>query len=160
VVMSEAKSEEKGGGGEQWDEGKEQGEGKDGVVDDEAEAKGERDDRVEIDQATLLDPFMPGDNFDEEGNPRSFSFEPGSLPLKATEFTVSRLEEVGSPEVYLLQHARPHAPTPPRTLVRRSGHRRRVSARGHVHSPGVRGACGGRATTGANGEGVHGHPRF
>ena len=51
--MSEAKSEEKGGDGEQWGEGKEQGEGKDGVVDDEAEAKGERDDRVEIDQATV-----------------------------------------------------------------------------------------------------------
>lgn len=49
VVMSEAKSEEKGGDGE----GKEQSEGKDGVVDDEAEAKGERDDRVGIDQATV-----------------------------------------------------------------------------------------------------------
>ena len=110
----------------------------------------------------LLDPFMPGDNLDEEGRPRSFSFEPGSLALKATEFTASRLEEVGSSlePTHLPPRISASRPDPTTHAVCRSGHGRRVSAGGHAHPPGVRGACGGRARTAADGEGVHGHPRF
>ena len=84
-------------------------------------------DAVDLMSDMLLDPFMPGDNLDEDGNPREFTFEPETLAAKATDFTSSRLEEVSSrlglnPTIHYPRPDLPSRPNthPPHSPVRRS----------------------------------------